>query len=74
MKPNQLATLVLRLLGIYCLIVLMPMAELLNNVIFFHARNRFQWFRYGHGHHNVFINRFLAYRRNFINCVFQAIG
>ncbi len=30
MKANQLATLVLRLLGIYCLIVLIPMAELLN--------------------------------------------
>ena len=39
MKPNQLATLILRLLGIYCLTVLIPMAELLNNVIFFHAQN-----------------------------------
>jgi hypothetical protein len=39
MKPNQLATLVLRLMGIYCLTVLIPMAEMLNNVIFFHARN-----------------------------------
>ena len=39
MKANQLATLVLRLLGIYCLIVLMPMTELLNNVVFFHGRN-----------------------------------
>ena len=38
MKANQLATLVLRLLGIYCLIVLIPMAELLNNIIFY-ARN-----------------------------------
>ncbi len=35
MKANQLATLILRLMGIYCLIVLIPMAELLNNVIFY---------------------------------------
>lgn len=35
MKANQLATLVLRLMGIYCLILLIPMAELLNNVIFY---------------------------------------
>lgn len=35
MKANQLATLVLRLMGIYCLIVLIPMAELLNSVIFY---------------------------------------
>jgi hypothetical protein len=34
MKPNQLATLVLRLMGIYCLTVLIPMVELLNTVIF----------------------------------------
>ena len=35
MKANQLATLVLRLMGIYCLIVLIPMAQLLNNVILY---------------------------------------
>ena len=39
MKANQLATLVLRLLGIYCLIVLIPMAEMLNNAIFFAQNN-----------------------------------
>lgn len=39
MKPNQLATLVLRLIGIYCLILLIPMAELLNNVIFYAQNN-----------------------------------
>jgi hypothetical protein len=38
MKPNHLATLVLRLMGIYCLVLLIPMAELLNNV-FFYAQN-----------------------------------
>ena len=35
MKPNQLATLVLRLMGIYCLILLIPLTELLNNVFFY---------------------------------------
>ncbi len=35
MKANQLATLVLRLMGIYCLIVLIPMAQLLNEVILY---------------------------------------
>jgi len=35
MKPNQLATLVLRLMGIYCLIVFVPVAPLFGNVIFY---------------------------------------
>jgi hypothetical protein len=35
MKPNQLATLVLRLMGIYCMVLLIPMVELLNNVAFY---------------------------------------
>jgi hypothetical protein len=35
MKADQLATLLLRLMGIYCLIVLIPMAQLLNEVILF---------------------------------------
>ncbi len=35
MKPNQLATLVLRLLGIYCLIVFLPMVPLFSSVIFY---------------------------------------
>jgi len=35
MKPNQLATLVLRLMGIYCLVLLIPMSELFNNVLFY---------------------------------------
>jgi hypothetical protein len=39
MKANQLATLVLRLLGIYCLIVLIPMAEMLNGIIFYAQNN-----------------------------------
>jgi len=32
-KPHQLATLVLRLLGIYCLIVFLPVASLFSSVI-----------------------------------------
>jgi len=35
MKPNQLATLVLRLLGIYCLIVFVPMVPLFSSVLFY---------------------------------------
>ena len=35
MKPNQLATLVLRLMGIYCLVLLIPMAEVLNSVMIY---------------------------------------
>jgi len=35
MKANQLATLILRLLGIYCLIEFVPMAQLANTAIFF---------------------------------------
>ncbi len=35
MKPNQLATLVLRLMGIYCLIGLVPLAEFLNSAMIY---------------------------------------
>jgi preprotein translocase subunit Sss1 len=35
MKPNQLATLVLRLMGIYCLIVFVPMVPLFSSVLFY---------------------------------------
>jgi hypothetical protein len=35
MKPNQLATLVLRLLGVYCLIVFVPMVPLFGSVVFY---------------------------------------
>jgi hypothetical protein len=35
MKPNQLATLVLRLLGIYCFVVFVPMAPLFGSVLFY---------------------------------------
>jgi hypothetical protein len=35
MKANQLATLVLRLFGIYCLIVFLPSAAVFSSVIFF---------------------------------------
>ena len=35
MKPNQLATLVLRLLGIYCLVVFVPMVPLFSSVLFY---------------------------------------
>jgi hypothetical protein len=35
MKANQLATLVLRLLGIYCLIVFVPMVHLFSSVLFY---------------------------------------
>jgi hypothetical protein len=35
MKPDQLATLVLRLLGIYCLIVFVPMVPLFSSVVFY---------------------------------------
>ena len=35
MKANQLATLVLRLMGIYCLVTLIPMIGVLNSVIFY---------------------------------------
>jgi hypothetical protein len=38
MKPSQLATLVLRLMGIYCLVLLIPMAGLLNSV-FIYSQN-----------------------------------
>jgi hypothetical protein len=34
MKPNQLTTLVLRLMGIYCLIQVIPMASILTSLIF----------------------------------------
>jgi hypothetical protein len=34
MKPNQLATLVLRLLGIYCLVQVIPVASIFTSVIF----------------------------------------
>jgi hypothetical protein len=34
-KANQLATLVLRLLGIYCLIMFVPMAPLFSSVLFY---------------------------------------
>jgi hypothetical protein len=35
MKANQLATLVLRLMGIYCLIVFVPMVPLFSSVLFY---------------------------------------
>ena len=35
MKTNQLATLVLRLMGIYCLIGLVPLAEFLNSAMIY---------------------------------------
>jgi hypothetical protein len=35
MKANQLATLVLRLLGIYCLVVFVPIAPLISSAFFF---------------------------------------
>jgi hypothetical protein len=35
MKANQLATLILRLLGIYCLIEFVPMVPLFNSVLFY---------------------------------------
>jgi|GEM_PF-1436963 preprotein translocase subunit Sss1 len=35
MKANQLATLVLRLLGVYCLIVFVPMVPLFSSVLFY---------------------------------------
>jgi hypothetical protein len=34
MKPNQLATLVLRLLGIYCLVQVIPLASIFTGLIF----------------------------------------
>jgi hypothetical protein len=39
MKPNQLATLVLRLLGIYCLIVFVPVVSLMSSALFFARRS-----------------------------------
>lgn len=35
MKADQLATLTLRLMGIYCLVLLIPMAEMLNNAVIY---------------------------------------